>query len=180
MVQLNYFITKYNNDDNGELLAKSILVGKHYGATGEIISIESMLSTDGEIFNQPIRPGKDKDNNKKKNDDESGYNNERDGKQSHDMTSFMRSLHEFSSPFGDHIGKLRMYQLYEENGNKECLSRTNLLQPRAMRRAQDIREQLTRLCVNAEVIMKSNQNNDVLKYMDNVRKQNKYDNIINI
>ncbi|KAA6378022.1 MAG: putative Pre-mRNA-splicing factor ATP-dependent RNA helicase DHX16, partial [Streblomastix strix] len=147
-------------------LAKSILAGEHYGVTEEILSIASMLSTDGEIFNRPRRSGKEKDNNNNKDDDyESGYNNEGDGKRSHEMTSFMRSLHEFSSPFGDHLALLRMYTRYEENGYDEGWARTNFLQPRAMRRARDIREQLARLCVNAGVIMKSDQNNDV-----NIRK----------
>eukprot|EP00948_MAST-09A_sp_MAST-9A-sp1_P003763 g3763.t1 len=110
-------------------LAKMLIGSERYHCTEECLSIAAMLDCGNAVFYRPKE------------------------KQVHADTSkanFARAK------VGDHMMLLNVYSQWVLTGYSTQWCYENYVQPRALRRARDIREQLERLCERVEINVKSN------------------------
>lgn len=110
------------------MLSKTLIHAEKYGCSEEILTIVSMLSVSNSIFYRPKDKVVHADNAHK---------------------NFIRG------DDGDHITLLNVYNQWAETdfSTQWCLD--NFIQPKSMKRARDVREQILNLLERTEVEMKS-------------------------
>eukprot|EP01017_Pseudomicrothorax_dubius_P051024 TRINITY_DN9751_c0_g2_i2.p1 TRINITY_DN9751_c0_g2~~TRINITY_DN9751_c0_g2_i2.p1 ORF type:complete len:432 (-),score=102.16 TRINITY_DN9751_c0_g2_i2:111-1406(-) len=105
------------------LLAKVIVQSEKFKCVDQVLSICSMLSVGNSIFYRP----KDK--------------------QLHADNARLN----FARPGGDHLALLHVYNQWAESNFSTQWCFENFIQVRSMRRARDIKEQLTEICKRVEI-----------------------------
>lgn len=105
------------------MLAKAILASDRYECVEEVLTIISMLGESSSLFFRP----KDK------------------------KVHADAARAQFTRPGGDHLTLLNIYNQWVDTDYSSMWARENFLQPRALSRARDVREQLLRLCDRVEV-----------------------------
>ena len=120
------------------MLSKMIISAEKYGVVDEAITIAAMLDVNNSVFYRP----KDR--------------------KIHADTAKMRFAR---GGHGDHIALMRVYKDWEECGFARQWCFENYIQEKTMKRARDIREQLTGLCERVELEITSNAHEieDILK-----------------
>lgn len=117
-------------------LSRVVLASEQYHCTEEIITICSMLQVAAELFYRPKEKSQLADTAKK---------------------GFARSE-------GDHLTLLNVYNTWIDSGRSDGWCRDNFIQARALRRADDIREQLVNLMERVDIqSSKSTNDTDILK-----------------
>lgn len=114
------------------MMSKAILASEEYHCTEEVLSIVSMLSESGSLFFRP----KDK------------------------KTEADRARQMFVRPGGDHFMLLAVWEQWVESGFSQVFCLDNFLQPKALARVRDVREQLARLCERVELVPESSASAD--------------------
>ncbi|KND01288.1 uncharacterized protein SPPG_03097 [Spizellomyces punctatus DAOM BR117] len=110
------------------MLSKTIIAAEKYGCTDEIVSIISMLSVGNSIFYRP--------KNEHVHADQARKN--------------------FFRPGGDHLMLLAVWNTYVETNYSINWCYENYIQHRSMKRARDLRDQLTGLMERTEVPLVTN------------------------
>eukprot|EP00941_MAST-03F_sp_MAST-3F-sp1_P003949 g3949.t1 len=111
-------------------LSKMILASEKYGCVDEALTICAMLDVNNAVFTRPKERKVHADNAR---------------------SVFNRGGH------GDHIALLRVYNEWKESGYSNAWCFENFIQPRSMKRARDIREQMLGLCERVELEVVSNE-----------------------
>jgi pre-mRNA-splicing factor ATP-dependent RNA helicase DHX16 len=119
------------------MMAKTIIAGDKYKCLDEIVTIVSMLGIGNAVFFSP----KDK---------------EKQAEQSRKA---------FASPAGDHLTLLRVYKDWEQTQFSENWCKEFFVQYRSMKRARDIRDQVSALVEQLDLDKSSDPHN-----IDNIRK----------
>jgi pre-mRNA-splicing factor ATP-dependent RNA helicase DHX16 len=119
------------------MMAKSLIAGDKYGCLAEMITIVAMLGVGNTIFFSP----KDKEK------------------------SAEQSRKSFASPAGDHLTLLRVYKDWEATQFSQNWCREFFIQYRSMKRARDIRDQVSALVEQLDLVPSSDPHN-----IDNIRK----------
>ena len=119
------------------MMGKTIIAGDKYKCLDEIVTIVAMLGVGNSVFFSP----KDK---------------EKQAEQSRKA---------FASPAGDHLTLLRVYKDWEQTQYSENWCREYFVQHRSMKRARDIREQVSALVEQLDLDKSSDPHN-----IDNIRK----------
>ena len=119
------------------MMAKTIIAGDKYKCLDEIVTIVAMLGVGNSVFFSP----KDK---------------EKQAEQSRKA---------FASPAGDHLTLLRVYKDWENTQYSENWCREYFVQHRSMKRARDIRDQVSALVEQLDLDKSSDPHN-----IDNIRK----------
>ena len=119
------------------MMAKAIIAGSKYGCLAELITIVAMLGVGNTVFFAP----KDKE------------------KQAE------QARKSFTSLAGDHLTLLRVYKDWEAAQYSENWCREFFVQHRSMKRARDIRDQVSALVEQLDLQMSSDPHN-----VDNIRK----------
>ncbi|KAF0990878.1 hypothetical protein HZS_844, partial [Henneguya salminicola] len=109
-------------------MSKMLLASENYKCSEQAISIASMLSVNASIFYRPKERAIHADNARRN----------------------------FYSTYGDHIMLLSVYDQWKDTAFSSQWCFENFIQHRSMKRARDIREQLTRLMEHVEVELTSN------------------------
>jgi pre-mRNA-splicing factor ATP-dependent RNA helicase DHX16 len=117
------------------MLAKAILAADKYGCVEEVLSIISMLSESGSLFYRP----KDK--------------------KFHADQARARFTNKAG---GDHLSLLNIWNQWVDTNFSYVWARENFLQHRALGRARDVRDQLSRLCDRVEVSVSSTGENNII------------------
>jgi len=113
--------------------SKSIIAAGKLGCAQEMISIQAMLLEGGALFYRPRQHAKEAD---------------------------ARHAYFARDGQGDHIALLKIWNEFVEAGYSHSWARENYLNPRALRRVLDVRNQLLRLCERIDVELTSS--NDVV------------------
>lgn len=105
------------------MLAKAILASDQFGCVEEVLSIIAMLGESASVFFRPKE--------KKIHADQARA--------------------QFTRPGGDHLTLLNIYDQWVDTEYSTIWAKENFLQPRALQRARDVRDQLVGLCERVEV-----------------------------
>ena len=105
------------------MLAKMIIISEEFKCVEQIITIVAMLSVGNSIFYRP----KDR------------------------MVHADNAKQNFYRPGGDHLSLLNVYNSWVEANYSAQFCMDNFIQIRSMRRARDIKEQLSELCERVEI-----------------------------
>ncbi|PKI83845.1 RNA helicase [Malassezia vespertilionis] len=106
------------------MMSKAILTSEDHHCTEEVLSIVSMLAESGSLFFRP-----------------------RDKKMHAD-----RQRQTFIRPGGDHFTLLNIWEQWVESGYSTAFCLENFLQPKALARVRDVRDQLAHLCERVELV----------------------------
>lgn len=98
-------------------LAKSLIVSVDLGCSDEMLSIVSMISAVQTVFHRPKEKQQQADQKKAR----------------------------FHDPAGDHLTMLNVYNGWKGSGKNDAWCFENFIQPRSMRRAEDVRTQLLQI-----------------------------------
>ncbi|PUZ66167.1 hypothetical protein GQ55_3G284700 [Panicum hallii var. hallii] len=121
------------------MLAKAIVASERYGCSEEVLTIASMLSAGNAVFYRP----KDRA-----------------------LIADAARQHFNAGSAGDHVALLNVYTEWERSGHSAQWCADHFVQPRTMRRARDVREQLEALLERVEIERRSCSGGD----LDAVRK----------
>lgn len=98
-------------------LAKSLIVSVDLGCSEEMLSIVAMISAVQSVFHRPKEKQQQADQKKAK----------------------------FHDPAGDHLTLLNVYNAWKQNRMSDPWCNENFIQPRNMKRAEDVRKQLIQI-----------------------------------
>ncbi|KAG2619551.1 hypothetical protein PVAP13_3NG110600 [Panicum virgatum] len=122
------------------MLAKAIVASERYGCSEEVVTIASMLSAGNAVFYRP--------------------------KDRALVADAARQVFSAGGSAGDHAALLNVYTEWEQSGHSAQWCADHFVQPRTMRRARDVREQLEALLERVEIERRSCSGGD----LDAVRK----------
>jgi len=122
------------------MLAKAIVASERYGCSEEVLTIASMLSAGNAVFYRP--------------------------KDRALVADAARPVFSAGGSAGDHAALLNVYTEWEQSGHSAQWCADHFVQPRTMRRARDVREQLAALMERVEIERRSCSSGD----LDAVRK----------
>ncbi|WFD03067.1 RNA helicase [Malassezia obtusa] len=112
------------------MMSKAILASEEHRCTEEVLSIVAMLAESGSLFFRP--------KDKKLHAD--------------------RARQTFFRPGGDHFTLLHIWEQWVESGYSTAFCLENFLQPKALARVRDVRDQLVSLCERVELVPEANPN----------------------
>ncbi|KAG2627828.1 pre-mRNA-splicing factor ATP-dependent RNA helicase DEAH1-like [Panicum virgatum] len=119
------------------MLAKAVVASERYGCSEEVLTVASMLSAGNAVFYRP-----------------------------RDRALLADAARQRFSAGGDHVALLNVYTEWEQSGHSAQWCADHFVQPRTMRRARDVREQLAALMERVEIERRSCSSGD----LDAVRK----------